>query len=805
MVGKDTPPLGDLLRALREAAGLTQEELAERARLSRDAISALERGRRRRPYPPTLAAIADALGLSSADRDALRRSARTPVPEPSPPAADPAPVAGVPDVLTDLIGRAREIADLTELLTPGEGRLVTITGPGGVGKTRLSIELLRLLEPHYCGRVAFVPLGVVADSSFVLATIAQALGVQNPGGVALAGQIAEVLGEEPFLLVLDNLEHLPDAAPMISELVRAWPGLTVLVTSRARLRLSLEREFPLHPFTTNGQASAQDAVDLFVQRAQRVRPDFKLTSRNRQAVRSICQRLDGLPLAIELAAARVNVLPPEALLARLDSGIELLSGGPRDQHHRLQSVRAAIAWSYDLLGQSEQVVFRALSVFVGEFSLEAAERVLGAALGMDPIEVLEAIASLIDKSLIWTARTERSEPHFSMLFTIRSFGAAELDGSPESVAVRRAHAEYILGVAEEAAEVFRHITGTDQLPWFAVLERERGNWRAALSWLHEHGDTAAMLRLTTALAWFWYVQGPIQEGHFWLERAVAMPTEGVPPNLRPRALVGKGLLDVFLGRLEDARASLNESLKTAPDPGEPWWVASADLFLGMVGLAEGEYAIAEQYLLRSIEGYRVIRHPINETIALGLLAAAAWGRGESERALAICRETEAIQRPIDDLWGLAVTLGYHALIASELGDTADASRALQENLEIRRQAVMARAAGDTLEAGEVRWQAGVWDDVATSLAVLGVLATDRGEAAAGARWFGAAAAIRRHIGDRAANLPERDVFAAAEARARDVLGASEFALRYEEGESLSGNQALHYAIATADRLVAESS
>ena len=277
--------------------------------------------------------------------------------------------------------------------------------------------------------------------------------------------------------------------------------------------------------------------------------------------------------------------------------------------------------------------FRALSVFVGEFSLEAAESVLGT-MDSSPVEVVDILTSLIDKSLIRASHADDAEPRYSMMFTIQRFGIGELDASPESMRIHLAHAEIALGYAERAAKAFRHLAGEEQWPWFVLLERERGNWRAALSWLHEHGETTAMLRLVTALGWFWYIRGPIREGAFWSERAVAMPMYGVAPALRPRALVAKGLLDLNSQNLTAAHAALAESLQTAPVPAEPWWIASSELFLGMVALAEGDYAFAEVNLVRSIATYRSIPHEINATIALGQMTAAAWGQGEPERALA---------------------------------------------------------------------------------------------------------------------------------------------------------------------------
>jgi predicted ATPase/DNA-binding XRE family transcriptional regulator len=476
---------GEQLRVLRERAGLTQEELAERAGLSRDAISALERGRRNRPHPPTMAAIVDALGLSEAERETLRSASRPATP--TAPVTPRSVIRRIPAQATRLIGRTLELDAICALVCDPKIRLVTLNGPAGVGKTRLAIEIGERTVGHFPGGTAFIPFSAIWDASLIMPTIASVLGGRIPDAWKSGDPQFQATIDQPFLIILDNLEHLAGAPAVVAELIATHPDVTVLVTSRAPLRLQGERAFPLHPFavdrTARGTAGAatndQDAVELFMERARAVDPGFRETERSLQAVTAICRRLDGLPLAIELAAARVKVLPPEAMLERLENSLNLLAGGPRDQEARLQSIRAAIAWSYDLLDPMEKAAFRSLAVFSGGFTMEAAEQVLSEALGIDEFGALELVASLIDKSLVRRVEIETPNPRYLMLFTIRSFGHAELEASPDSDNVHEAHVRWITGVAERAAYSFRNDSGV------LVPQRQR---RCAMEALRDAGD-----------------------------------------------------------------------------------------------------------------------------------------------------------------------------------------------------------------------------------------------------------------------------------------------------------------------------
>jgi len=684
-----TTSFGDLLRRFRLAAGLTQEELAERAGLSRRGITDLERGARTTPRRETLGLLADALGLEGHDRATFVATARRGF---GASAASPLKTHdthrhNLPVQPTSLLGREEQVATLTALLRRTDVRLVTLTGPGGIGKTRLSIEVAAELMDEYADGVWYVRLSRLTDPDLVMPTIAQTLGLKEAGSLPIAELLREHLCTRQTLLLLDNFEQVAQAAPPVSTLLEASPGLKVLVTSRIPLRLRGERTYTLAPLplATPGDAYTPErltryaAVALFIERARDARSDFAVTTANAPAIAEICNWLDGLPLAIVLAAARVRVLPPEALLDRLSSRLTLLTGGARDTEARQQTMRNTLAWSDDLLAPEERVLFRRLAVFVGGCTLGAAEAVCAAPAGGEPLglDVLEGLGALVDQSLV-LQREEGGEPRFGMLHVIREFALDQLQQSSDAAAMHHAHAAYFRALGEEAEP---HLWGFGQAEWVRRLEGEHDNLRAALGWLRDHGEVESALRLAVAIGRFWFFRSYYEEGARWLESLLASPG-AIDPMVRVRALYRAGILAWMRGDAPRLGLLGEEALALARTTGDVEGSSLAWQLRAFASLSEGQLDRAGEYADQAVAAAR--QAGVRRTLGLELYSQGTvlLMLAELEWAQAAAAEGLELLRAQGDEGGQAHCLVIMSEVACRQGDATNGRRHAKEALEL---------------------------------------------------------------------------------------------------------------------------
>ena len=744
----------------------------------------------------------------------------------------------LPDQPTALIGREQAIATVCSMLRRADVRLVTLTGPGGTGKTRLALQTAAELLDDFKDGVWFVNLAPISDPNLVAATVAQTLGIKENAGRSLLDQLKDHLREKQLLLLLDNFEQVADAASLVGELLAATPGLNVLATSRMSLHLSGEREIavpplglPPHPpaplrlrsgqaSPTPGRGGAGDvgeltqyeAVRLFIERAQAVKADFAVTNANAPAVAEICYRLDGLPLAIELAAARVKLFPPQALLARLGSRLKLLTGGARDLPARQQTIRSTIDWSYQLLDEGEKRLFTRLGVFVGGCTLEAAEAVAG--WNVEPLErwnVLDGIAALVDQSLVRQDEGLEGEPRFTMLETVREYALERLAERGEADAIGQQHAMYFLELAEEA-QPWIWFMRPERDPWMARLEAEHENLRAALEWFGEREEAEFGLRLAGALQKFWELRFHWSEGRAWLEAALAK-SQHMAGAARAKALVAAGYLAHSLGD-STARAYAEEGLALLRELGDKAATAIALWMIGRIVGDNGDYAMARAYAEESLALFDEMSNPWGRPYPLQFLGNIAAVQGDLTQAAVYFEENLTFYRQIGYPKGVGINLTSKGGLAQLQGDWEQAMACYAESLAIMREAGdkemtangLYALGGAVLHQGDARRAAPCFAEglalsreigyrygIAMNLAgMAGVLAA-QGQPERSARLFRAADALFDAMGQ-VVEPGDRTEYDRNAAVARAQLGDQAFAAAWEAGRAMPLEQMIAEAL-----------
>jgi predicted ATPase/transcriptional regulator with XRE-family HTH domain len=882
MAQRHPRPFGELLRQHRILAGFTQEALAERAGLSRRAISDLERGVNHTPQPGTLDMLVQALQLSAAEQAEFRAAARweklerQPIPLPyippdapagmqraapgavvtlfgteasagggaspearhaaeeaalAPEGAAPDQAAGVagqasagvalapqplsarhllPTPPTPLFGRAQEVQTVCAMLQRQDVRLLTLTGTAGVGKTRLALEVAAEVSAAFPNGVIFIPLSALTDPALILPTIAETLGLREANTLPILTQLVNALREQQVLLVLDNFEQVISAAPTLAALLEACPLVKLLVTSREVLHLRAEQQFVVTPLPLpalppeeacqwlNPAALAENpAIQLFLHRVQAARPDFQVTPESAVTLARICQRLEGIPLAMELAAPRLKLLSPQALLARLEGRLQVLTGGARDLPERQRTMRTTIAWSYELLSPAEQALFRRLAVFVNSWRLVVAEQVCQAA-GLLDLDLLEGLASLLDKSLLHQEPGSDGEPRFGLLSVLREFGLEQLEEAGELTATRAAHAAAFLALAEEAEP---HLLGADQKVWLDRLEEEHDNLRAALRWALEQARQAGtagneaqaqtgweiIARVTGAFFWFWLIRCHFSDLQSFLTQVLEAPVD-VAGDVRAKILFHAAWAESAAGDKARRAQLIEESLTlyrtlVQRSPAElslQRGLIAALNGAGHIALSADEYPDLERLCEESLALCSQAGERWREAEALHILALGYARRGEEARGRALCEASLAICRELGEGGGTSILLLSLGCFAWRQGDTASAQQYVEESLAISQHRAIPVM-------------------IALCLVWLGIILVARGQPTRAARLWGAAERLGEPLGvsgqqlfdqplNREIDPAARAYYVQAEITARALLGEAAFAAAWAEGRSMPPDQ-----------------
>jgi predicted ATPase/transcriptional regulator with XRE-family HTH domain len=691
---------GQWLRRRRKSLDLTQDELAARVPCAKGTVRRLESDDLR-PSKQLAERLADVLGVPSAARAGFVAYARSgampgalaldvqttalPREAQEPPPARSTRRLALPAPANPLIGRAHTVAAASELLLQPDVRLLTLIGPPGVGKSLLALQIGHAVQEQFAHGACFVALAPIADADHVLPAIAQALDLADTGQ-PLATALVERLRSEQALLVLDNFEHIIEAAPLIASLLAAAQALKVLSTSRVALHISGEHEFFVPPLALPDLAHLPDvselaktpAIALFTARARAVQPGFALTSGNARAVAEVCHRLDGLPLAIELAATRIKLFSPAALLARLDRRLPFLTSGPRDAPARQRTLESAIAWSYDLLDDAEKACLARLSVFWGGWTLEAAEAICG-----DDMTMTDAVASLLDKSLVQAPDSGDGEPRFMMLETIREFALARLSERGEAPTLQARHARYFLQLAI-AAE--RGLQGAEQVRWMQRLNAENNNLRAALAWsLSELGDAELGLQAAAALWWFWWTNGQVGEGRDWFTQLLAHPAGDAA---RARASLGAGILGFFAGDFGAARPLCEYARDVSQRLGNAITNGYAIFMIGTMQTLSGDLAGGQALLSEGASLLRRAGAPAAWYVGVTSLAQTllSFERDDLDAAQRHADEGMAVFRMLGQPYGIGLAFNYQGDVARRRGDQRIAAARYEAALPLLRQA-----------------------------------------------------------------------------------------------------------------------